>query len=85
MKLEQIAEAMKTLPDKLSDQLEARAGAEREAGGSIDIDPVLPSVHIKMSSGNEYDFQEFEADELLATVPENIDPSDYLLAVAQNW
>ncbi len=74
-----------TLPDKLADQLEDRANAEREAGGSIEIDPVLPSVSIIMSSGEEYHFQEWEADELLAKVPENIDPNDYLLAVAQNW
>ncbi len=84
MKIQELLE-MKTLPDNLADQLEQRAEAEREGGGTIEIDPVLPSVSIRMSSGEEYFFQEWEADELLAKVPENIDPSDYLLAIAQNW
>jgi len=84
MKIEELLE-MQTLPDNLVDQFEKRANTEREAGGKIDIDPTLPTVAITMSNGEEYLFKEWEAEELLAAVPENIIPDDYLLVIAQSW
>jgi hypothetical protein len=73
------------LPEDLVAQYEERADAEREAGGSIDIDDMLPAITVKMSSGEDYFFQEWQADDLLDRVPNNISPEDYILAMAQNW
>ena len=73
------------LSNKLLKQYRKRAKDERDGGGSIEIDMVLPSIAITMSDGEEYYFQEHEADELLATVPENISAEDFILASAQNW
>lgn len=74
-----------SLPSRLVNQYERRADAERRAGGSIEIDYRLPYIAIEMSDGSEYFFQEYEADNLLDTVPNNINAEDFLLASAQNW
>lgn len=73
------------IPDWLVKQYEERAEAEREAGGSIEINSGLPYIDITMSDGSVYTFQEHEADELLNEVPDNISAEDYILAQAQNW
>ncbi len=85
MKTNEILTEMKELPERLVTQLEQRADAEKKAGGTIEINTRLPSVAITLSDGSEYFFQEWEADELLNDIPANIQPEDYLLAVAQNW
>jgi hypothetical protein len=82
---ELLTEMAEELPEQIVAQLEKRAAAEREAGGSIEIEPGLPSISITLSDGSEYFFQEWEADELLEKVPANITHEDYLLAIAQNW
>lgn len=74
-----------TLPDRMVEDYERRAQAERDAGGRIDIDHGLPTVAVTMSDGSEYFFQEHEASELLDEVPENIAEEDYILALAQGW
>lgn len=84
MKVKDLLE-LQELPDRLAKQYEMRADAERKAGGVIEIDTTLPSISIKLSSGSEYHFQEWEADELLDKVPGGIEPADYILAQAQNW
>lgn len=72
-------------PDELIAQYTERAEAERQAGGSIEIDAMLPSISVKLSDGSEYFFQEHEADDILASVPDGFDPEDFILATAQNW
>ena len=66
-------------------QIEAAAEAERAAGGSVEIDPVLPTVAVTMSDGAEYFFQEWEASELLDQVPDEVAEEDYILWAAQGW
>lgn len=73
------------LPDDLVAQLEQRAADEEAAGGSIDINDMLPTVAVTMSDGAEYFFQGEEADDLLSEVPGNMHPEDFILAIAQNW
>ena len=75
----------KNLPSWLVNQYERRAEYERRDGGSIEINRVLPYVAVEMSDGSEYFFQGEEADDLLDTVPNNINEEDFLLAIAQNW
>ena len=70
---------------ELEVQYVARATAEREAGGSIEINPIANYVAITMSDGSEYFCQGEEADDMIEAVPEWIHPEDYLLAVAQDW
>ena len=73
------------IPKWLIKQYEERFTNERNAGSEISIDAGLPSVSIEMRNGESYYFQEHDADSLLGTVPENISPEIFLLAVAQNW
>jgi len=75
----------KELPEDLVSQYESRARSEMEAGGTIDIDHMLPTIAIVMSDGSKYFFQEHEAEEILSQIPDNIADEDFLLAQAQNW
>jgi len=84
MKLQDLFE-MRDIPDQLVRQYEERAAAERESGGSVEIETTLPSISVRLSDGSEYFFQEWEADEILEKIPTNIDPEDFILATAQNW
>ena len=70
---------------ELAEQLEARAKAEREAGGYCDVNSGLSYVDVVLSDGSTYFFQGEEAEALIAEVPEWIDEEDYILAIAQNW
>lgn len=76
---------MKALSEELLKDYQERAAAEREAGGSIEVNHRLPYVGLTLSDGAEYYFQGEAAEKLLAEVPENIDDEDFILAVAQNW
>jgi hypothetical protein len=80
---ESIQEA--SLPGRMVKDYERRAEAERKHGGSVEINHRLPYVAVKMSNGDEYFFQEWEAEDLLDQVPDNISPEDYILAMAQGW
>ena len=77
--------------DELIKQYMERADAERAAGGEIEYNDLLPSISIKLSTGEDYFFQEWQADELLDEVPDFIRGGskplieDYLLAMAQEW
>lgn len=73
------------LKKKILKDYEERAEAERRAGATIDINERLPYVSVEMSDSSEYFFQGQEAEELLAEVPDNISPEDYILAIAQGW
>lgn len=73
------------LPDWLVTQYEQRAQAEREDGGSCSINHNIPTVAIVMACGEEWFFQEHEAQKLLDEVPDNVSPEDFILASAQNW
>ena len=70
---------------KLAQQYEMRANAERGAGGQIEINHRYGYVAITLSDESEYFFQGEEVDNLLSEVPDWINEEDYLLAVAQNW
>ena len=90
MKMKELMEydgegANEDLPDDLVAQYEKRAEDERAAGGSIDINDMLPTVGLEMSDGSEYFFQGHEAEALLSEVPGNMHPEDFILALAQNW
>ncbi len=76
---------MRHLPKRIRQDIQRRAQAEREAGGSIEICSILPTVSIELSDGGEYFFQEHDATRILSEVPPNVTPEDYLLASAQSW
>lgn len=71
--------------EELKKQYRKLAASERAAGGSITIDRGLPYVAIRCSNGDEYYYQEWQADEVLATVPDWIDAETYLLAQSIDW
>lgn len=73
------------LSDNILKDYEYRANAEREAGGSVEINYHLPYVAVTLSDGSEFFFQGEEASDLLDEVPENIDDEDYILIRAQGW
>jgi hypothetical protein len=73
------------LPDWLVTQYEQRAAAEREDGGSCQINERLPTVAVTLAGGEEYFFQGDEAQRLLDEVPDNMRAVDFILASAQNW
>lgn len=73
------------LPDWLCTQLIERYNAEVSAGATIDINPHLPYIALKMSDNSEYYFQGDEAEELLDSVPENIQEEEFIVAIAQDW
>ena len=56
-----------------------------ESGGIIEISHVLPTIHIIFSDGEEYFFQESEAENLLDEVPEELTEKEYLIWVSQGW
>lgn len=76
---------MRHLRKSIRQDIERRAEAERNAGGSIEINYGLPYVAIDMSDGSEYFCQEEDATRLLSEVPPNVSAEDYLLASAQSW
>lgn len=73
------------MQDWLIKQFEEIAAAAREAGCTVEIDHGLPWVAVSDGVGGEWFFQEHEAEELLATVPEELHAEDYILAVSQGW
>jgi hypothetical protein len=73
------------MPEWLVKQFEARAEAERNGGGHVEIDDNVGYVAVTLSDGSEYFFQGDEADALLAEVPDDLSREDYILASAQSW
>lgn len=71
--------------DELRIQMEDTADAERQAGGSVEINSRLPYVAVNLSDGSEYFFQGEEADDLLAEVPDFVNDEDFILWSAQGW
>lgn len=71
--------------DELHEQYTRRYEAELEAGSTIKIDYMLPSISIKRKDGEEWWFQEHEAYNLLDEVPEWIDPEVFILASSTEW
>lgn len=71
--------------EKLAKQYKQRAESERQAGGHITINKYMPYISITLSGGESYFFEDHEADDLLASVPDWINTEDYLLASAQEW
>jgi len=67
--------------EQLIFMMESIAGLARSEGQYCKFDPVLPSIDIN----GVYYFQEWQAEELLETVPEGISVEDYLLYVSQSW
>jgi hypothetical protein len=74
---------------ELEEQYRARASAEFEAGGRVEIDRRFDYVGIVLSDETEYFFQGEEAsgllDEIEAYSFESLDDKDALLAIAQSW
>ena len=66
-------------------QIQAIANAERLAGGSVVINNVLPTVSVITSAGDEYFFQEHEAEILLGRVPADLSAEDHILYSSTNW
>lgn len=73
------------LPSKMVKDYEKRAEYERRHGGYVNIDTRYSTIEVVLSDGSEYFFQDWEADDLLDEVPDNIDAEDYILAIAQGW
>ena len=57
----------------------------RNAGATVEINEYLPTVAITRSDGQEWFFQEHEADVLLAEVPDNVSADDYILFISRGW
>lgn len=72
------------LPEWLVTQYKEIAAAAEAEGGSVVIDNMLGTVAVTVGD-DEYYFQHSSAADLLDSVPENIAPEDYILALAQNW
>jgi len=74
---------------KMIEQFEARAAAERESGSTIEINERLPYVAVKYSNDDEYFFQGEEAENLIneaeAAFDGGINAEDYILAIGQSW
>ena len=72
--------------EALAQQYEERADAARQAGWSIEIDDMMPTIAITAPDGEtEWFFQEHEADRLLEEVPEWVNAEDYILAQSMEW
>ena len=70
---------------EIYDDFRDRAKEERKAGGLIKIDEKIPTIYIELSDGDTYSFEGEDAQELLDEVPEDFEPEDYILALAQGW
>lgn len=75
----------KMTDQQLKDMISVIAQAEREAGTAIDYDPGLPYVAIIRDGVTAYSFQEWQAQELLDIVPEDVSVEDYLLFYQSSW
>lgn len=74
---------------EISFDYKMRARSERAAGGSCEVNEMLPTIAIKTSAGEEYFFQGEEASNLIESY-ESYDwisctLEEWLLAVVQNW
>jgi hypothetical protein len=70
---------------QLEKEYEAIYKAEKEAGGYIDINSSLPYIFVHCSDESEYYFQGEEAEEILASVPDDWINEVYILAQSVNW
>lgn len=68
-------------PDIVADY-ERRA---EESDLEVDINMSIPTVSITRDDGEEWFFQEHEAEELLDSIPEDIHPETYLKVAALEW
>ena len=71
--------------EQFAADLQTRHDAELAAGGAIVINHNLPTVSIWLSDGSDFFFQDSEATELLAGVPDYVNEEVFLLAMAQGW
>jgi hypothetical protein len=66
-----------------------RAAAEREAGGFVQFNLMLPYIAITCSNGDDYFFQGEEAENLIHEAENALDGDinivDYLLVISQGW
>lgn len=54
-------------------QIASTAQVARDAGQSVTINPTLPTVSVYRGEGDEFFFQEHEADDLLTQARETLD------------
>lgn len=73
------------LSEELLEQYQTRYDAAIKEGQTIEVNEDLPYVDIEHNEDQTYFFQGEGAEDLLKTVPENIWPEVYLLAVSQEW
>lgn len=87
MKITEIFESeVNDLPEQVVWKYEDMAAQEREAGGDVTIDAEgNGSIHLIRSDGAEFNIEGMDADDLLANIPANINPDDFLLAVSRRW
>ena len=76
---------MKNLPTWLVKQYENRAKNEIEGGTIIEINANLPYISITSANGENWYFDNNDAQKLLDGVPKNIDVETFILATSQNW
>jgi len=87
MKIKEIFESeVNDLPEQVVWKYEEMASKEREMGGDVRIDAEGEgAIHLIRSDGVEFHITGMDADDVLANIPANINPDDFLLAVSRRW
>ena len=79
-----MAKALKD--DWMIEEIQKTADVNYGFGWRIEINSKIPTVAIKNPDGEtEWFFQEHEADDLLESIPEDVNEEDYLLWAMQGW
>ena len=73
------------MASEIDRQIEQRANIARAEGQWVKIELTLPSITVHRGEDDEFHFQEWAAEELLAEVPLYVNDEDYILAIAQEW
>lgn len=81
---ENLTESSRVTP-KTVKEIERFAKEAKKLGDTVEINHKMPTIFINLSNGEEYFFQEWEAQELLDEVPDNVDPEEWFLWIAHGW
>ncbi len=84
MKLNDLLEA-EDVSIKDANDYEDQAKKLRSSGAKVDIDYKHNGIGIEFPDGQEYFLQGDEASDLLDEVPDNVNPEDFIIVVADNW
>ncbi len=87
MKIKEILESeVNDLPEQVVWKYEDMAKQMRNAGATVQINPDgAGMIHLLRPDGTEFHLEGMEADDLLANIPANINPDDFLLAISRRW